>query len=510
MRSCSRSPRPSTSSTTRSVSSTPPAPRSTSATSAGTTDPTRSRSTSARSWPAATWSPGGSCRPTPIRSVARSRSPWVRSRAPIPTSSLTLLAESGDTGSSSGWLGVGRWLSYAGVAVLVGGFFVLAVCAPNLLADQASPTAADRSRRCRGDRHRGHDRRPGGDPRRRPARPRRLGLGRRVARRALVVRPSRPARPLAPLLVAGARRVLDRRPSSPSPPARMGWCCSLSSPPGATRSLAVPSPPGSWRRWCISPRCRSGWAESSPSSPSCRRELWAAASRFSPIALGAVVALALTGVINAWRQLDGIDSHHRQLVRQVADRQGPRRRRGGGRRRREPTAGAPAHRPPGRRPSMSTVGAATAPTADQRVLRRSVMVELAGMAVVLVATVGLVDSPPPRAIADSEPRAGDRHRDPGQLDGADRPGPRDHGWHHDARLPARYRRQPGRRRRDHRHRRLARPGRRADRDPDDPAAPNHVTTNDADFPIAGTWELTVTARFGEFDQVVLTTTAEIR
>ncbi len=45
-----------------------------------------------------------------------------------------LLAESGDTGSSSGWLGVGRWLSYVGVAVLVGGFFVLAVCAPTLLA----------------------------------------------------------------------------------------------------------------------------------------------------------------------------------------------------------------------------------------------------------------------------------------------------------------------------------------------------------------------------------------
>lgn len=42
------------------------------------------------------------------------------------------------------------------------------------------------------------------------------------------------------------------------------------------------------------------------------------------------------------------------------------------------------------------------------------------------------------------------------------------------------------------------------------AGPNHVTTNDANFPIAGVWEITVTARYGEFDQVVFTGQLEVR
>lgn len=36
------------------------------------------------------------------------------------------------------------------------------------------------------------------------------------------------------------------------------------------------------------------------------------------------------------------------------------------------------------------------------------------------------------------------------------------------------------------------------------AGPNHVTTASADLPIPGVWEITVTARYGEFDQVVFT------
>jgi len=42
------------------------------------------------------------------------------------------------------------------------------------------------------------------------------------------------------------------------------------------------------------------------------------------------------------------------------------------------------------------------------------------------------------------------------------------------------------------------------------AGPNHVTTNSADFPIPGVWEITVTARYGEFDQVVFTGQLEVR
>ena len=35
-----------------------------------------------------------------------------------------------------------------------------------------------------------------------------------------------------------------------------------------------------------------------------------------------------------------------------------------------------------------------------------------------------------------------------------------------------------------------------------PAGPDHVTTDAADFPIPGRWTITVTARYGEFDQLV--------
>ena len=42
-----------------------------------------------------------------------------------------------------------------------------------------------------------------------------------------------------------------------------------------------------------------------------------------------------------------------------------------------------------------------------------------------------------------------------------------------------------------------------------PAGPNHVTTNDANFPIPGQWTVTVTARYGEFDQIVFTTDVAI-
>jgi hypothetical protein len=41
-------------------------------------------------------------------------------------------------------------------------------------------------------------------------------------------------------------------------------------------------------------------------------------------------------------------------------------------------------------------------------------------------------------------------------------------------------------------------------------APNAATTDDAVFPLPGVWEITVTARYGEFDQVVFTQSVEIR
>jgi copper transport protein len=419
-----------------------------------------------------------------------------------------LLADSDDTSSSSGWLGVGRWFSYAGVAVLVGGFLVLAVCAPSLLATRRTrlllTVAGDVGA---------------------------IGTAVMIGAQAAIlgdgpldpdgwvsVVESRAGRwwfvrlvllALAPLLVAGARRVLDRRPFTL---AAGGYGVVLLAVVAAgghavTGSAVV----AGFLATLVHLAAMSMWVGGVVAIVAVvgREGLWPTVTRFSPIALGAVVALALTGVVNAWRQLDGIDSItdstygkwllvkvlvvgvvviaaavSRRQVRQFSTT--------------------------GPTPALSTVGAATAPMADHRGLRRSVTVELAGMAVVLVATVGLVDSPPPRAIADSNPvpvtvtATQDNWMAQIDLVPATTGGTTMHVYL------------------------LATDGSRDVADeisvtaalpaqdvgpieiPTLPAGPNHVTTDDADFPIAGTWELTVTARFGEFDQIVLTTTAEIR
>ena len=419
-----------------------------------------------------------------------------------------LLAESGDTGSSSGWLGVGRWLSYAGVAVLVGGFFVLAVCAPTLLATRRARlllTAAG-------------DVGAIGTAVMIGAQAAILGDGPLDPDGWVSVVESRAGRwwfvrlvllALAPLLVVGARRVLDRRPVTVAAGAYGLVLLAVVAAGGhAVTGRAVAA---GFLATLVHLAAMSIWVGGVVAIVTVvgRDRLWATVTRFSPIALGAVVALALTGVVNAWRQLDGLDSltdstYGKWLIVKVlvvavvvvaaaVSRRQVRQR---------STTGPV--------PAMSTVGAASAPPADQRVLRRSVLVELAGMAVVLVATVGLVDSPPPRAIADSGPvpvtvtATQDNWMAQIDLIPATTGGTTMHVYL------------------------LATDGSRDVADeitvtaalpaqdvgpieiPTIPAAPNHVTTNDADFPIAGTWELTVTARFGEFDQVVLTTTAEIR
>ena len=42
-----------------------------------------------------------------------------------------------------------------------------------------------------------------------------------------------------------------------------------------------------------------------------------------------------------------------------------------------------------------------------------------------------------------------------------------------------------------------------------PAGPNHVTTDRAVFPVAGKWTVELTARYGEFDQVVFTMSIDV-
>jgi len=234
-----------------------------------------------------------------------------------------------------------------------------------------------------------------------------------------------------------------------------------------------------------------------------RHSVFAAATRFSPLALAAVVALAATGVINGWRQLGDLDavsdsSYGRWLIVKLVivvivvtvaavSRWLIR----------DATTTVASAQP-------ASVGAATATPDDERPLRCTLTIEIIGMVVILAATAGLTGATPPRqaAAANAVDASVSVIRDDkvaqidllpavtggtvmhvtitspaGSLDPADE-------ITVTAELPAQ---QVG---------------------PLDiltfPAGPNHVTTNEANFPIPGQWTITVTARYGEFDQVVFT------
>lgn len=213
-----------------------------------------------------------------------------------------------------------------------------------------------------------------------------------------------------------------------------------------------------------------------------RDGFWTAATRFSPWALGSVVALAATGSVNAWRQLGSLDgltdsSYGRWLVIKLVLV--------------ALVVGVAAF---GRR-TVHTRG-----DGADRLLRRSVGVEVAGIALVLGATAGLVNSPPPLEVAEIVSvsavvgeRVAQVELEPavtggtelhvyitspsGALDRADEITVR-------AELPA------------------------ADIPPFDietfPAGVNHVVGTDVVLPVAGLWTFEVIARYGEFDQVEFT------
>lgn len=236
-----------------------------------------------------------------------------------------------------------------------------------------------------------------------------------------------------------------------------------------------------------------------------RNWFWWTASQFSPWALGAVIALAVTGSANAWRQLGSLDgitesAYGRWLVIKLVL-----------------VAGVVTVAFFSRRMSRSddpataagsvdevaplAVGAAVAESQEPPpALRRTVALEVAGMALILMATAGLVNSPPPPSAATTESASvvvGERiaqvELDPavtggtemhvylsspgGGLDRADE-------ITVEASLPA------------------------ADLGPLEvevvPAGPNHVIGPAVDLPVAGLWTFEVTARYGEFDQVVFT------
>lgn len=211
-------------------------------------------------------------------------------------------------------------------------------------------------------------------------------------------------------------------------------------------------------------------------------QFWNTAVRFSPWALGSVVALAVSGGVNGWRQLGTLSgltdsAYGRWLVIKlvlVALVVG---------------VAALSRRTVRRRDADAT-----------SVVRRSVGVEVAGIVLILGATAGLVNSPPPVATAETVSvsavvgaRVAQVELEPAVTGGTEM------------------------------HVYLSSPSGALDRadeitvraelpeqniPPFDvevfPAGANHVVGVGVNLPVAGLWTFEVTARYGEFDQVVFT------
>ena len=242
-----------------------------------------------------------------------------------------------------------------------------------------------------------------------------------------------------------------------------------------------------------------------------RSWFWWTASQFSPWALGAVAVLAVTGSVNAWRQLGSLSgltdsAYGRWLViklllvvlvvvvafftRRMArsdDDDVPQVE--------ESAADDPVD---GNDPAESVV--TSPPQEAPPALRRTVMLEIAGMALILMATAGLVNSPPPPSAATTESASavvGERivqvELEPAVTEGAE--------MHIYLSSPS-----GGLDRADEIT--VTASLASADLGPLDietvPAGPNHVIATDVNLPVAGLWTFDVTARFGEFDQVVFT------
>lgn len=242
------------------------------------------------------------------------------------------------------------------------------------------------------------------------------------------------------------------------------------------------------------------------------RHFTVTAGRFSPIALVMVVVLAVTGIVNAVRQLAGLSrlvdtTYGRWLVIKLIVVAAVLVAAGTSRwsvRKSAPARARPLHAV---HHDTSSFGALKESPPVRSALRRAVAVEVIGVGLVLAVTVGLVNASPPSsssiAAASVSVVEGERIAqvvlDPpitggttmhvyissasGQLDRPDE-------ITVEARLAAQ---QLGP---------LAIPM--------VAAGPDHVTTSSANLPIAGTWTFTITARYGEFDQVVFNADLAVR
>jgi copper transport protein len=220
-----------------------------------------------------------------------------------------------------------------------------------------------------------------------------------------------------------------------------------------------------------------------------RRGVRAAAARFSPIALASVVLLAVTGTTNAWRQADSWSalrdsSYGRWLLVKLIVLVGV-------------VAVAAV--------SRWLVGYAPPGPASDRAVRRAVTVEAIGMAVVLAATAGLVNSPPPREATLAPVTVSDVEGDRIAQIVLDPPVTGGTTMHVYVTSTAGTLLQPtsitvtaG----------LPERGIAALELVLSPAGPGHLTADDVVLPIAGTWTFTVAARYSEFDETrfVLQTT----
>ena len=235
------------------------------------------------------------------------------------------------------------------------------------------------------------------------------------------------------------------------------------------------------------------------------------AVRFSPFALGAVAALAVTGAVNGWRQLADIgaiteSSYGRWLIVKLVVVATVVTAAVFARRlvRRPAAVSAPVPA------TLGSVGAAAAtPEPIAPAVRRTVSVEVAGMVLVLIATAGLTGATPPRqataASAVDVTVTAVRDDLSAQIDLL--PAITGGTTMHVTIVSAGGVAEPA----DE----ITVTAELADQQvgpleiPMVPAGPNHVTTNEANFPLAGRWTLTVTARFGEFDQVVFVTEVDV-
>lgn len=221
---------------------------------------------------------------------------------------------------------------------------------------------------------------------------------------------------------------------------------------------------------------------------------WPALARFSVLALGAVITLAVTGTANAWRQLGTLSgvtdsTYGRWLIVKLVV---------------VLLAVAVAWA------SRSILRRHQAGDDDPRLLpaiRRTVLVESLALLMVLAATAGLVNAVPPRALearATSATTSANGYEVEVVLDPAVTGGTTLHVYvtptdpahpfpdavEVEATLPAQ------------------------DLGPIEipavQAGPGHVTTDTADFPVPGAWQVTVAARFGDFDQLVFTLPVVVR